>query len=107
MTQIHDEIRALRELLERHLETCNADAKTSSLPPPELVDAKYVAQCFGCSVSSVQAGACGTGEIPRFLNRPLKFRRADVEKALRQRAGKKTPHQRGLDLLASKGKRGR
>ncbi len=50
--------------------------------PDDLVDAKYVAARFSCSVSSVQKGKCGTGAIPRVSDDPLRFQRKAVHDAL-------------------------
>ncbi len=50
----------------------------------DLVDARYVAARFSCSVRSVQKGACGTGAIMRVSSNPLRFRRADVHAALKR-----------------------
>lgn len=57
------------------------------IPPPpderpdDLVSADYVARRFGCSVSSVYAGKCGTGGITPVSRDPWRATRAQVEAA--------------------------
>ncbi len=66
----------------------------------DLVDARYVAARFGCSVRGVQAGAFGTKALTRVIARPLRFRRADVDKLLREKEAAQMPaKQRALRLL--------
>ena len=47
--------------------------------PDDLVNADYVARRFGCSVSSVYAGKCGTGGITPVSRHPWRAMRAQVE----------------------------
>jgi hypothetical protein len=55
------------------------------IPPPpderpdDLVSAEYVARRFGCSVSSVYAGKCGTGGIKPVTRDPWRALREHVE----------------------------
>lgn len=84
------------------------------MPPPpderddDLVDARYVAARFGCSVRSVQAGKCGTAALPRISKDPLRFRRADVDAELRRKIEEaRTPQQKALRLLNRKPRRKR
>lgn len=57
------------------------------IPPPpderpdDLVGAEYVARRFGCSVSSVYAGKCGTQGITPVSRDPWRATRAQVEEA--------------------------
>ncbi len=70
----------------------------------DLVDARYVAARFGCSMRGVQAGALGTKALTRVSKRPLRFRRSDVEKLLREKAAAQMPaKQRALRLLDRSG----
>ena len=72
--------------------------------PNDLVDAKFIAKLFKCSVASVREGKAGTRGIRWFSRRPLKARRADVTEVYRKRAGLDldTPKQRTLRLLDRK-----
>lgn len=47
--------------------------------PDDLVGADYVARRFGCSVSSVYAGKCGTGGVTPVSRDPWRATRASVE----------------------------
>lgn len=47
--------------------------------PDDLVGAEYVARRFGCSVSSVYAGKCGTQGITPVSRDPWRAVRAQVE----------------------------
>ena len=47
--------------------------------PDDLVGADYVARRFGCSVSSVYAGKCGTAGITPVSRDPWRAVRAQVE----------------------------
>jgi hypothetical protein len=47
--------------------------------PDDLVDARYVARRFGCSISSVYAGKCGTGGIKPVSRDLWRAVRAQVE----------------------------
>ena len=49
--------------------------------PDDLVGADYVARRFGCSVSSVYAGKCGTHGITPVSRDPWRATRAQVEAA--------------------------
>ncbi len=77
--------------------------------PDDLVSAKYVAARFGCSMRSVQASKCGTHVLTRVSRDPLRFRRGDVDKAVRDKAAAaivNTPAQKAIRLLNRKsGKR--
>lgn len=76
--------------------------------PDDLVDAKYVAARFGCSVRSVQARKCGTAEIARVTDDPLRFRRGDVDAALRARLAarqERAPAQKAIRLLERKARK--
>ena len=80
------------------------------MPPPpderpdDLVDAHYVAARFGCSASSVRHRLCGTGAIPRVLNNPLRFRRADVDTELLRLIEASRPQQRKAARLLTRRK---
>jgi hypothetical protein len=76
--------------------------------PNDLVDARYVAARSGCSVSSVRSHKCNTQVLMRVSNNPLRFRRGDVDKAVRELAAKaatNTPMQKAIRLLNRKGKK--
>ena len=59
-------------------------------PPPldegadDLVPASYVARRFGCSLSSVYEGRCGTGGIVPVSRDPWRALRAQVEEEHRK-----------------------
>jgi hypothetical protein len=94
LDEILAEVRSLRALIEQPPIRERVD---------DLVDAHYVAARFGCSVRGVQSGAFGTKALPRISRRPLRFRRADVDKLLRELARKnEAPKQRALKLLDRK-----
>lgn len=76
------------------------------LPPPaderpdDFVDAHYVAARFGCSASAVRHRLCGTGDIPRVSDDPLRFRRGDVHEVQRRiLEARATPEQKAERLL--------
>jgi hypothetical protein len=98
------ELRSLRASVEKLL--AQPERKVAERGD-DLVDARYVAARFGCSVRGVQSGAFGTKALTRVSKRPLRFRRGDVEKLLRDKAAAQLPaKQRALRLLdRSRGKK--
>lgn len=74
----------------------------------DLVGARYVATRFGCSIRSVERGACNTGNIPRISNYPLRFRRADVDRELERIIEASRPKRnRPVSLIDRSGERTR
>lgn len=105
---LREEIRALRELVETVF--CSSGEVQASAPavghPDELVDTKYVARLFGCSVRSVREGKAGTDAIPWVSRRPLKCRRGDAHAVSNRRAEQSHAGRRRVaKLLDRTGKR--
>jgi hypothetical protein len=59
--------------------------------PDDLVGAEYVARRFGCSVSSVYAGKCGTHGITPVSRDPWRATRAQVESEHAKFVGQSLP----------------
>lgn len=53
------------------------------LPPDSIVGAAYVARLFDCSPESVVCGRFGTDRIPRVRQRPVGFKKKDVDRVLK------------------------
>jgi len=94
---LHAEILELRELVK---EALASRAPQEIERADDLVNVEYVAQLFGCRVSSVRSGKAGTKGIAWVRRRPLKARRSDVHAAHRAYTSKaSTPRERTLKLL--------
>jgi hypothetical protein len=106
LEELHAEILSLRELVGRALLHI-AVPQCEREDPNDLVDAKFIANLFKCSVASVREGKAGTRGIRWFSRRPLKARRAAVMSVYRKRAGLdgNTPRERTIRLLDRKGTR--
>lgn len=97
------ELRELREMVESALAALPTQ-KAGRERADDLVDARYVAELFGCTVKSVREGKSGTRGIRWVTRRPLKARRADVHAMLRPKPTD-TPKERTLRLLERRGAR--
>lgn len=97
--QILDELREIRDLVSK-----------PAPRPDDLVGADYVVARTGISLRTVIAGKAGTNNIPRVMNRPVRFRRGDVDQWLRklaQAAAKDTTEARVLDFYERQEKKRR
>ena len=67
--------------------------------PDDLVGVEYVMRRFGCSRSAVYQRKCGTHVLHRVTSSPLRFRRGDVDEAIRQLYEASLPKKPGHGLV--------
>ena len=101
---------ALPELLARQQAMqATLDGLTARAQEPPradgLVDADYFARVSGLSRVTILQGKAGTGEVPRASKRPALWRKADVDRFVRERAVRcASPRRKAFKLLDRGGK---
>lgn len=95
------EIQSLKEMVREVVGTGVLKGRAHPERADDLVDARYVSERLGVSLSAVLHGKAGTGNLARIRQgRLVRFRRGDVERFLREKAeATTTPTDRALRLL--------
>ena len=79
LKNIREELAAMRE----HYDIARITFY-ENIAPNAIVGVDYAAYRFGCSESAVVRGRFDTDKIPRFRQKPLKFKKSDVDATFKQ-----------------------